>query len=34
MVAKIGAKAPNLRVAKWVQGLPTNIDKEKTTWYS
>ena len=29
MVAEIGAKAPNLGVSKWVQGLPTNIDKEK-----
>ena len=29
MVAKIGSKAPNLGVSKWVQGLPTNIDKEK-----
>jgi len=29
MVAKIGSKAPNLNVSKWVQGLPTNIDKEK-----
>jgi thiol-disulfide isomerase/thioredoxin len=29
MGAKIGAKAPNLGVSKWVQGLPTNIDKEK-----
>ena len=29
MVAKIGAKAPNLKVLKWVQGLPSNIDKEK-----
>ena len=29
MVARIGAKAPNLKVSKWVQGLPTNIDKEK-----
>lgn len=29
MVAKIGSKAPSLKVAKWVQGLPTNIDKEK-----
>tara|TARA_Y100000780_G_scaffold226512_1_gene240408 strand:- start:850 stop:1509 length:660 start_codon:yes stop_codon:yes gene_type:complete len=29
MVAKIGNKAPNLKVSKWVQGLPTNIDKEK-----
>ncbi len=29
MVAKIGTKAPNLKVSKWVQGLPTNIDNEK-----
>jgi len=29
MVAKIGAKAPNLQVSTWVQGKPTNIDKEK-----
>src|SRR5207245_10332025 len=29
MAAKIGAKAPNLIVSKWAQGLPTNIDKEK-----
>jgi len=29
MVAKIGSKAPNLEVSKWVQGKPTNIDKEK-----
>jgi len=29
MVAKIGARAPNLKVSKWVQGLPTNIDKER-----
>jgi len=29
MVAKIGSKAPNLQVSKWVQGKPTNIDKEK-----
>ena len=29
MVVKIGAKAPNLKVSKWVQGLPTNVDKEK-----
>jgi thiol-disulfide isomerase/thioredoxin len=29
MVAKIGSKAPNIGVSKWVQGLPTNIDKEK-----
>ena len=29
MVAKVGSKAPNLEVSKWVQGLPTNIDNEK-----
>jgi peroxiredoxin len=29
MVAKIGSKAPNLSVSKWIQGLDTNIDKEK-----
>ncbi len=29
MVAKIGAKAPDLKISKWVQGLATNIDKEK-----
>ncbi len=29
MVAKIGARAPNLEVSSWVQGKPTNIDKEK-----
>ena len=29
MVTRIGEKAPNLRVSKWVQGIPTNIDKEK-----
>jgi thiol-disulfide isomerase/thioredoxin len=29
MVAKIGAKAPNLQVSTWVQGKPTNIDNEK-----
>ncbi len=28
MVA-IGDKAPNLKVMKWVQGLPTNIDQER-----
>jgi len=26
---KIGEKAPNIKVSKWVQGLPTNFDKEK-----
>lgn len=29
MVARIGEKAPNLYVSTWVQGEPTNIDKEK-----
>lgn len=29
MVARIGEKAPNLKVSKWVQGIPTNIDKER-----
>jgi thiol-disulfide isomerase/thioredoxin len=29
MVAKIGAKAPNLEISSWVQGKPTNIDKER-----
>ncbi len=29
MNVKIGEKAPNLKVSKWVQGLPTNFDKEK-----
>jgi len=26
---KIGEKAPNLKVSQWMQGLPTNFDKEK-----
>jgi thiol-disulfide isomerase/thioredoxin len=29
MSVKIGGMAPNLKVSKWVQGLPTNFDKEK-----
>ena len=29
MSVKIGEKAPNLKVSQWVQGLPTNVDKEK-----
>jgi len=29
MFAEIGAKAPNVRVSDWVQGLPTNIDKQQ-----
>ena len=29
MVARICEKAPSLKVSKWVQGIPTNIDKEK-----
>ena len=28
MVVRIGEKAPNLKVAEWIQGKPTNIDKE------
>lgn len=26
---KIGEKAPNIKVSKWVQGMPTNFDSEK-----
>lgn len=26
---KIGEKAPNIKISKWIQGLPTNFDKEK-----
>ncbi|MGI0082381.1 MAG: TlpA family protein disulfide reductase [Nitrosopumilaceae archaeon] len=29
MTAKIGSKAPNLKVSKWIQGLSTNIDEQK-----
>ena len=29
MVATIDTRAPNLQVSTWVQGKPTNIDKEK-----
>ena len=29
MVAKIGIKSPQIQVSKWVQGLATNVDKEK-----
>jgi hypothetical protein len=29
MVATIGTRAPNLEISTWVQGKPTNIDKEK-----
>jgi thiol-disulfide isomerase/thioredoxin len=29
MTAKVGAPAPNLHVSSWVQGKPTNIDKER-----
>lgn len=29
MTVKVGAPAPNLHVSSWVQGKPTNIDKEK-----
>ena len=28
MVVSIGDKAPNLKVAEWIQGKPTNIDNE------
>lgn len=28
-MVRIGAKAPNLQVSTWVQGKPTNLDKEK-----
>lgn len=29
MSVKIGEKAPNLKISQWIQGLPTNFDKEK-----
>jgi len=29
MSVLVGEKAPNLKVSKWVQGLPTNFDQEK-----
>lgn len=29
MVVPLGTKAPNLKVAEWVQGKQTNIDREK-----
>ncbi len=29
MSVQIGEKAPNIKVSKWVQGLPTNFDEEK-----
>lgn len=29
MSVVIGQKAPNITVSEWVQGMPTNIDKEK-----
>lgn len=29
MTVHIGTKSPNLKVSEWVQGLDTNIDKEK-----
>jgi thiol-disulfide isomerase/thioredoxin len=29
MVATIGTRAPNLEVTTWIQGKPTNIDKER-----
>jgi peroxiredoxin len=27
MFAEIGAKAPDVKISNWIQGLPTNIDK-------
>lgn len=29
MTVQIGSYAPNIHVSKWVQGLPTNIDKNR-----
>jgi hypothetical protein len=29
MTARLGEKAPNLFVSQWIQGRPTNIDKQK-----
>ena len=29
MRAKVGEKAPNLKISEWVQGMPTNFDQEK-----
>mgnify|MGYP002866266675 FL=1 len=29
MSVKIGERAPNFKVSQWIQGLPTNFDKEK-----
>ncbi|HXT82845.1 MAG TPA: TlpA family protein disulfide reductase [Verrucomicrobiae bacterium] len=29
MFAEIGSKAPNVKVSDWIQGLPTNIDKQQ-----
>ena len=29
MSVMLGQKAPNLNVSKWIQGMPTNFDKEK-----
>jgi len=29
MSVMLGQKAPNLKVSKWVQGMPTNFDNEK-----
>ena len=28
MVVQVGQKAPNLKIAQWVQGLDTNLDKQ------
>ena len=29
MAAKIGEKAPNMKISDWIQGMPTNLDQEK-----
>jgi thiol-disulfide isomerase/thioredoxin len=29
MLARVGQRAPNLHVSEWVQGVPTNLDREK-----
>ena len=29
MSVVIGQKAPNIKISKWIQGMPTNIDEEK-----
>jgi thiol-disulfide isomerase/thioredoxin len=29
MLARVGQRAPNLHISEWVQGVPTNLDREK-----